>query len=69
MSRHVGDRVEVNSEPAASGAAAASVWGEGFALTPEAFNAPVTGLTMLGSPDGGDACADGSCAIAIDPAG
>jgi hypothetical protein len=66
MSGHGTDRVAVGADPAVS-AAVAGGWGDGVALVPEAFTAPVTGLTMLGSPDGGEACADGSCAIAVGP--
>ena len=45
-------------------------WGVVQGPVPAPVNMPGAGLTMLGSVDGGDACADGSCAIAIvDPAG
>jgi hypothetical protein len=66
MSGHDPDHVAVSADPAA-GAAAAGGSGGGGPLGPAAFNAPGTGLTMLGSPEGGEACADGSCAIPVDP--
>ncbi len=49
--------------PAGSAAAGAGAWGGAQGPDPAPVNIPGAGLTMLGSVDGGDACADGACIV------
>lgn len=63
MTGHDTAAVAVSSDSAGSTAAGAGAWGGVQGPDPAPVTMPGAGLTMLGSADSSDACADGSCII------